>query len=1160
MKYLDFDLQFRRDGNKYKAVVVRSPAGEAYGSFALPPGDAKLTELLQNDGVPRRGSLDFQIPDSTVARSVGTQLYDAVFTGEIETALRMSLGEAKNQGTGLRIRLRMSEAPELVILPWEFLYSSRSQSFLALKTETPVVRYVELPEIIEPLSVKPPLRVLVVTCSPNDAPKLDVEDESRRLMEATRRPRERGSLVVEVLHHATWKSLQKRLQESSVHILHFIGHGDFDKSSQSGVLLFEDESGASRSISGESVSVLLGNHPAIRLVVLNACKGALTSTKEPFAGISQHLLRRGVPAAIAMQFAITDLAARLFAESFYGAVANGYPLDAALVEARTALFLDELSAEWATPVLFMRAPDGRIFDVQSHPRFSLVKMVVALSVLAVLAVSSIAIWRYLHPVLKVPRLAVIGPVNNSQLAKYDYLSTAIGDVLSLELADSDKINPIPREDIAEAEQDVQIHADECTLDEHRPPLQEVLGASYLVFGQFKQPDDPERKGQVRVFLCLENAAGKRLHSWDGYTNDDQAHMFAAVAANEFRQYLGPHPPSAQDYQNIFPSKTEARRLYFQGLANLRTFDARTAQETLQEAASIENESPLIHAALSDAWSMLRHDEQAAREAKRALELLSGLTSYPLDYGLALKARAEETAHDWDSAIGDYGQLYGAHRERLDYGLKLANVQVRGAKLDEALTTINRLEGLGAPLGGDPRIQIVKSRAFQARADYKNAADSAERALQLATRENARIMQADALLELCWVHIKHGDSSEITNSCEKAKENFSVYGDEVSAAVALNAEANWLGEQGRYKDAKERFQQVVAINRKYGAQRDLAGALLNLANISIQQNRRDEAEPLLLESLQISRSIHEISDQANALINLSEVHRERGDFLASKHDATEALSISHDIGNPSIEALALSSLADNEAETGGLTDALAKYNQILAIRKKLNERSKIATTLTRIAGIYFRMGDLEKAGQNYSTALQTYQQLNQSDNAAQTSLSLAEIAFELGHLSEAEAEGRRLAKSFEGLQDDVSQKDALALLVRVLVAEGSEKLADARGQVSLMKSLPKMDPDAQVEPDPDVELDAALAEGVFLTAVGTGSEGYRLLDTAKASAEGSGRIYSAYELWIAAIDAKGKSDGPKAVGAELAKLRSSSSKLGFNLITHKADNLFRVRNL
>lgn len=67
-----------------------------------------------------------------------------------------------------------------------------------------------------------------------------------------------------------------------------------------------------------------------------------------------------------MQFEITDEAAKTFAREFYGAVADGYLLDAALAEARKAIFAQANSSEWGTPVLYLRAPDGRIFDVEAE--------------------------------------------------------------------------------------------------------------------------------------------------------------------------------------------------------------------------------------------------------------------------------------------------------------------------------------------------------------------------------------------------------------------------------------------------------------------------------------------------------------------------------------------------------------------------------------------------------------------------------------------------------------------------------------------------------------------------------------------------------------------------------------------------------------------------
>ena len=94
----------------------------------------------------------------------------------------------------------------------------------------------------------------------------------------------------------------------------------------------------------------------LRLAVLNACEGARSSVDDPFSGVATSLVRREIPAVVAMQLEITDRAAITFACELYAALADGYAIDAALAEARKAIFADENEVEWATPVLFMRVP------------------------------------------------------------------------------------------------------------------------------------------------------------------------------------------------------------------------------------------------------------------------------------------------------------------------------------------------------------------------------------------------------------------------------------------------------------------------------------------------------------------------------------------------------------------------------------------------------------------------------------------------------------------------------------------------------------------------------------------------------------------------------------------------------------------------------------
>lgn len=360
--YLNFDLLIERTGTGYRTQVLNSPAGQAAVDFSLPFSGLELENFLLRAGrVIRNGVGDVrrpERPEMEVAETFGGRLFEAVFDDEVRGCLRSSLDEAGQQGAGLRIRLRLADVPELADLPWEFLFNPADNRFFVLSSETSLVRYHELPQRVQPLTLKPPLRVLVMISSPYDYPPLNVDQEWTNLTEALSDLEQRELVVLERLEAATLPALQHWLEDGEYHVFHYAGGGYFDERSQRGMLLLEDEQGSGRPVSGKYLGTLLRDHRPLRLAILNACEGAR-------AGTAQSLVQQGgVPAVIAMQFEVTDKAAITFAQGFYAAVAKGHLVDAALGEARKAIYAGGYGLEWGTPVLYTWAPDGRIFDVE----------------------------------------------------------------------------------------------------------------------------------------------------------------------------------------------------------------------------------------------------------------------------------------------------------------------------------------------------------------------------------------------------------------------------------------------------------------------------------------------------------------------------------------------------------------------------------------------------------------------------------------------------------------------------------------------------------------------------------------------------------------------------------------------------------------------------
>jgi hypothetical protein len=199
--------------------------------------------------------------------------------------------------------------------------------------------------------------------SPDDQQKLDVDAEWRALQESTADVRSRGLLEFERLEDAQLVTLQRKLREGTdFQVFHYIGHAAFNDRSQTGMLAFENpQTNNTVPVSGEALARELSEENSIRLVVLNACQGARESQTDPFAGIASSIVARGVPAVVAMQFAISDLASRYFSQEFYRALSEGYPIEAAVAEARRTISSSLNNFEWATPVLYLRAPNGVLF-------------------------------------------------------------------------------------------------------------------------------------------------------------------------------------------------------------------------------------------------------------------------------------------------------------------------------------------------------------------------------------------------------------------------------------------------------------------------------------------------------------------------------------------------------------------------------------------------------------------------------------------------------------------------------------------------------------------------------------------------------------------------------------------------------------------------------
>lgn len=157
------------------------------------------------------------------------------------------------------------------------------------------------------------------------------------------------------------------LLSESWHVLHFIGHGDYDPTTDEGLIALVGQEGRPNLVGAERLADLLNEaHPTPRLVVLNSCSSGEEGTQDLFSGTAAGLVRSGISAVAAMQFTISDTAAIAFAKGFYTAIAHGHTIDDATRSGRISILGAGGTLEWVTPVLYVRGDTTELFDVSKR--------------------------------------------------------------------------------------------------------------------------------------------------------------------------------------------------------------------------------------------------------------------------------------------------------------------------------------------------------------------------------------------------------------------------------------------------------------------------------------------------------------------------------------------------------------------------------------------------------------------------------------------------------------------------------------------------------------------------------------------------------------------------------------------------------------------------
>ncbi len=641
-------------------------------------------------------------------------------------------------------------------------------------------------------------------------------------------------------------------------------------------------------------------------------------------------------------------------------------------------------------------------------------------------------------------VAVLGFHNLSALESDSWLGTALGEMLSTELASGEKLRLVSSEDVANLRA-YSPWAKTDTLDQATTSrIGTALSSDLLVLGSFATIGKPEH-GQLRVDVRLQDCKSGEVITEIaeiGATED----LFGIVSriGSKLRNRLGISRSIDSDEmmaQATLPSNPEAARFYSLGLQKLRIFEFDLARGLFEQAIAADPKFSLGHSMLSRSDMYLGHFEQAKAEAKQGLDLASGL---PRVQRMEIEASYDQASGDRGKAAEIYRVLFNMFPDSLDYGLQLAKLQMESYHPDEASATIRQLRQLPAPMRDDPLIDL-REASIVSRKTQDGAEKLDRSAAQKAMATDKKQVYAKAEESLCLLNRQHLPSPP---ECREAYDIFTAASNRTLAAATLQIMAENQRLTGHEPDAIPLYQQAIQTSQEAGDYEDVGVAQNNLSLVLENRGQWVQAEDEYRKARKNFASVNDRVNVAVATSNIANLELSRGNFQKAEQLYQECLELAKAVKLPMDQYPPLGHTGLLLMK-GELSEANAEVNgQLTSFRSWAGDPWQTANALETLGDIQRQQGNLDGAEKSYEESSRILKSVNASDSGDQ--VALAQLAIDRGHPDRADRPVRDAITTFENDKNAGEELGGYLALCRALLAQG--RIPESKAAIEKAKNL------------------------------------------------------------------------------------------------------------
>jgi tetratricopeptide (TPR) repeat protein len=633
-----------------------------------------------------------------------------------------------------------------------------------------------------------------------------------------------------------------------------------------------------------------------------------------------------------------------------------------------------------------------------------------------------------------------------------WLSTALSEMLTTELAAGERLRTIPGENVTRMKTELALADADTYASETLTRIRQNLGADLVVTGSYVTVGAGDTS-TLRVDIRLQDSRqGETLSLVSEMGAVSELLDLVARAGMRLRDKLG-FQVEETSVRASQPASSAAARLYAEGLIRLRQFDALGARSLFEQAIAADPRFPLAHTALANTWSQLGYDSRAKDAAARAFELSANL---PRADRLLVEGTYRDMSSEWKEAIGIWQTLLTFFPDDVEHALRLANAQISSGAAKEGLATI---EGFRKrfPALTDPRLDLAEAQAAETLSDFKRMQSAASSAAEAGERLGARLLVASARLRQGAATLRQGQTSAAVTLFEEARTIYAAAGDKAGVSRTLNNLASAISDGPDTTRTRALYDEGLAIARSIGEQ-DLVARFLN--NIAIQERRAGNLQASLKmnrESLAIRREIGDRTNAAISLNNIGNVLLDLGDLQGASRNYEESAAMSREMGDRRGLARALYNHAESLKLQGEIARSRTTYEEALSIRRTIDDPASVATSLYGVGHIAGVQGDLATAEKVLSEALEMDRRSNRRRPMAYATYQLGDVAMMRGDLALAKQRHNDALAIRTALGEKGTAAESQSALATIALEEGraaeAERLATEAATVFASQSAP-----------------------------------------------------------------------------------------------------------